>query len=54
MQRRDAQFLASDRDILRSQHSGVRRGLVAIGFDFHAARHAADGFAATGITQVSL
>jgi hypothetical protein len=54
MQRGNAQLLAPGRNILSSQHSGVRARLVSIGFHFHAAGHAADGFAAAGITQVSL
>ena len=47
----NAQFLASLSDILSCQHSCVRGGFVTVGFDFHAACHSADGFAATGITQ---
>ena len=54
MQRRNAQLLAASSNILRSQHGSVRGGLVAIGLDFHSTCHAADGFAAAGITQVSL
>ena len=50
----DAQFLAPSSHILCCQHSSVRRGLVAIRFDFHAAGDTSDGFAATGITQISL
>jgi hypothetical protein len=47
----NAQFLASNSDILSSQHSSVWGGLVTIGLDFHASSHTRDGFAATGITQ---
>jgi hypothetical protein len=54
MQRSNTQLLAPRSDILRSQHGSVRRGFIAIGLDFHSACHAADGFAAAGITQVSL
>ncbi len=54
MQCGDAQLLAADRDILRRQHGRVGRGLITIGLDLHAASNAGDGFAATGITQVSL
>ena len=46
-----AQFFASRSDVLRSKHSCVRRGLITISFNFHASGDAADGFAATGITQ---
>jgi hypothetical protein len=31
----DTDFLASDGDVLSSQHGGVRRGLVTIGLDLH-------------------
>jgi hypothetical protein len=51
---RDTEFLAAGSHVLGSQHGGVGRGLVTIGLDLHAARHSADGFAATGITRVSL
>ena len=54
MQSRNTQLLAPCRNILCRQHSSIGRGLIAIGFDFHAASHTADGFAAAGITQVSL
>jgi hypothetical protein len=47
----DAQFLASDSNILSSQHSSVWGGLVTVGLDLHASSHTSDGFAATGITQ---
>ena len=46
VQRVDAQLLATNGDVLGRQHGGVGRGLVAVGFDFHAAGDAADGFAA--------
>jgi hypothetical protein len=49
-----AELLAADGDVLRSQHSGVWRGLVTVGLDLHATGDTADSFAATGITQVSL
>ncbi len=52
MQRINPQLLAPRRHILRRQHGRIRRGLVAVGFDFHAAGDTGDGFAATGITQV--
>lgn len=54
MERIDSQLFAPYSNILSGQHGGIGRGLVPIGFDFHAARHAGDGFAAAGITQVSL
>ena len=54
MQRIDPQFLAPGSHILSCQHSGIRRGLVTIGLDFHATGDTGDGFAATGITQISL
>lgn len=54
MQRRNAQLLAADGHVLRSQHGSVGRGLVAVGLDLHATGDTGDGFAATGITQVSL
>ena len=47
----DAQFLASSRDVLGSQHSSVRRRLITVCLDLHAASDTSDGFAATGITQ---
>ena len=50
----DTKLLAADSDILGSQHSSVWRGLVTVGLDLHATRHTGDGFAATGITHVSL
>lgn len=50
----DAQLLAADSDVLGSQHGGVWGGLVTVGLDLHATSNTADGFAATGITQVSL
>ena len=52
MQRIDPQLLAARRHILRRQHGRVGRGLVTVGFDFHAAGDAGDGFPATGITQI--
>ena len=52
MQSSDTEFLAASSDILRSQHSGVRRRLVAIGLDFHAAGDTGDGFATTQIGDV--
>ena len=54
VQSSDAQLLAAGRDVLRSQHGGVGGGLVTVGLDLHATSHTGDGFAATGITQVSL
>ena len=50
----DAQLLAASGDVLSSQHGSVWRGLVTVGLDLHTASNTADGFAATGITQVSL
>lgn len=50
----DAQLLAAGSDILGSQHSGVGGGLVTVGLDLHATGNTGDGFAAAGITQVSL
>ena len=52
MQSVDTQFLASSSNILRSQHSRIRRRFITVGLDFHTASHTADGFAATGITQI--
>ena len=54
MQGVNPQLLAPRSHILGRQHSSIGRGLVAVGFDFHAASHSGDGFAATGITQISL
>ena len=54
VERGDAQLLASSSDVLGSQHGSVWGGLVAIGLDLHSACDTADGFAAAGITQVSL
>lgn len=54
MESSDAQLLASDSDILSSQHGSVRRGLIAVGLDLHSAGDSADGFAATRTSQVSL
>ena len=51
MKRINAQLLTPCRNTLSRQHSSIRRGLVAIGFDFHTAGDTGDGFAATGITQ---
>jgi len=51
VKRIDAQLLASNRDVLSSQHSSVRRRLVTVCLDLHAAGDTSDGFAATGITQ---
>lgn len=51
VQRIDSQLLAPGSDVLGCQHGGVGRRLVTISLDLHAARHSADGFAATGITQ---
>jgi hypothetical protein len=51
VQSSDSEFLAACSDVLGCQHGGIGGGLVAVGFDFHAARDSADGFAATGITQ---
>jgi hypothetical protein len=50
----DAQLLAARRDVLSSQHGSVWGGLVTVGLDLHTAGNTADGFAATGITQISL
>ena len=50
----DAELLAAGSDVLGSQHGGVWRGLVTVGLDLHTTGDTADGFAATGITQVSL
>lgn len=47
----NAQLLASDSDVLGSQHSGVWGGLITVCLDLHAAGDTSDGFAATGITQ---
>lgn len=52
MQSVDAQFLAPRGNILSSQHGGVWGRFIAIGLDFHTASDTADGFAATGITQI--
>ena len=54
VQRRDAQLLAPDGNILRRQHGSVRRGLVTVGLDLHATGNTGDGLTAAGITQVSL
>lgn len=54
VQSSNAQLLASHRNILCCQHGRVRRGLVTVCLDLHAASDTADGFAAAGITQVSL
>ena len=51
---RDAQLLATSCNILCGQHSCVRRRFIAIGLDLHSPRDTADGFAAAGITQISL
>ena len=48
VQRIDPQLLAAHRDVLRRQHGCVGGGFVAVGFDFHAACYAADGFATAG------
>jgi hypothetical protein len=41
----DSEFLASDSDILGSQHGSVWAGFVTIGLDFHTTSNSADGFA---------
>ena len=50
----DAQLLAAGSDVLSSQHGSVWGGLVTVGLDLHSTGDTGDGFAATGITQVSL
>ena len=45
MKRRHAQLLAAGRDVLRGQHGGVGRALVAIGLDLHAACDPDEGLA---------
>ena len=47
----DAQFLASNSNVLSSQHSSVWGRLVTVCLDLHASGDTSDGFAATGITQ---
>jgi hypothetical protein len=47
----DAQLLASDGDILSSQHGSVWGGLITVCLDLHASGDTSNGFAATGITQ---
>ena len=54
VQSSDTQLLAAGSDVLSSQHGGIWRGLVTVGLDLHTASDTGDGFAATGITQVSL
>jgi len=48
----DAELLAADSNILSSQHSSVWGRLVTVCLDLHASGDTADGFAATGITQM--
>jgi hypothetical protein len=48
----DTQFLATDSNVLSSQHSGVGRGLVTVGLDLHTAGNSDNGFTAT--TQPSI
>jgi len=50
----DAKLLAAGRNILSSQHGSVGRRLVTVGLDLHTTSDTADGFAAAGITHVSL
>jgi hypothetical protein len=50
----NAQLLAADSDILSRQHGSVGGGLITVGLDLHATRYTGNGFAATGITHVSL
>jgi hypothetical protein len=47
----DTQLLASNGDVLSSQHSSVWGRLVTVCLDFHSSGNTGDGFAATGITQ---
>jgi len=47
----DSQLLATDSDILSSQHSSVWGRLVTVGLDLHSTSDTSDGFTATGITQ---
>lgn len=49
----DAQFLASNSDILSCQHCCVWGGLVTIGLDLHSSGDTGDGFATT-ITSISV
>ena len=48
----DTDLLASRSDVLRGKHGGVRRGLVAVGLDLHAAGDAGDGLLAGQIGDV--
>ena len=48
----DAQLLALDRDVLRGQHGSVRRRLIAVSLDLHAAGHLRDGLTPRGVGDV--
>jgi hypothetical protein len=48
----NAQFLATRGDVLRGQHGGVRRALVAIGLDLHASRDSDERLAAREVGHV--
>lgn len=48
----DSQLLAPSRDVLGSQHSSVRGGLVAVSLDLHTTGDTADSFAATANTRM--
>ena len=47
----NAQFLATNGNILSRQHSSVGRRFVTVSLDLHSTGDTADCFAATGITQ---
>jgi hypothetical protein len=49
----DADFLASDSNVLGCQHGCVWRGFITIGLDFHATSNTADSFTTTVNIQVS-
>ena len=48
----DADLLAPVGNVLRRQHGRVRRRLVAVGLDLHAASHASDGLPARDVSHV--
>ena len=52
VQRRHAELLAAHGYVLRGKHGRVGRRLVAVGLDFHAARHADERFTARQISDV--
>lgn len=52
MEGADAELLAAGGDVLSGKHSRVGGGLITVGLDLHAARHADEGLLAGQIRNV--